>query len=65
MVQVGSFFNRGIRGVGIEAYHLYSDEKQIWRYKKYNTGCGERVSEPHDPNHRVEISVEDLETAAK
>jgi hypothetical protein len=57
-------FDQDIRGVGIEVYHLYSDEERVWRYKEYNTDWREKVSEPHDPNHCVEISVENLEAAA-
>jgi hypothetical protein len=56
-------FARHTRGLGIEVYQLYTDGRRVWRYKAYDTGHGEIVSSPQDPEHRVEVDVEELKDA--
>jgi hypothetical protein len=56
-------FARDTRSLGIEVYQLYSDGGRVWRYKAYDTGRGEIVSPPQDPEHCVEINVEKLKDA--
>lgn len=48
------------RALGIEVYQLYSEGGRVWRYKAHDTGRGEMVSEPHEPEYRIEISIEEL-----
>jgi len=56
-------FARDTRGLGIEVYQLYSEGGKVWRYKAYDSGRGEIVSPPQDPEHCVEINVEELKDA--
>jgi hypothetical protein len=44
-------------------YQLYSEGRRAWRYKGYDTGGGGILSNPQDPEHRVEVDAEELKDA--